>query len=301
VLKADDPLTAGMAEKCPGKVIYFALAANDPVIAAHRETGGRAVFVRGDNIIAAEGASETVVTSLDRVPLTHRGRIGFQVENALATVAAGWALGQTFEQVASALATFASDLKHSPGRFNLFEIADTTVIVDYGHNVSALQALVNVVEQFPHGQRSIVYTAAGDRRDTDLIEQGELLGKTFDRVILYEDHYRRGRAEGEIIGLFRRGMANAPRARNVVEIQGAVPAVEAALRASQPGELLVIQADEVDETVDFVKHYVERRVPGREIELNEALAAAGPPILPEEPEHEPVIIPHRAEPQLVTG
>jgi cyanophycin synthetase len=302
VLKADDPLVAGMAEKCPGKVIYFAQSPNDPVIVAHREAGGRAVFVSNGSLIAAEGPSESVITTLDRVPLTHRGRIGFQVENALATAAAAWALGHAFEDVAAALATFASDLEHSPGRFNLLEIGDTTVIVDYGHNVSALKALVDVVEQFPHGRRSIVYTAAGDRRDTDLVEQGELIGKTFDRVVLYEDHYRRGRAEGEIIGLFRRGMANAPRAREIIEIQGAVPAVEAALRGSQPGELLVIQADEVDETVDFVKQYVARRVPGREIELNEALAAAGPAILPEpDTQHEPVVLPHRAEPQLVTG
>jgi cyanophycin synthetase len=300
VLKADDPLVSGMAEKCPGKIIYFAQNAHDPVIAAHREAGGRAVFVRGGNIVAAEGGDETVMTSLERVPLTHRGRIGFQVENALATAAAGWALGLPFEQVAAALATFAANLEQSPGRFNLFEIGETTVIVDYGHNVSALQALVDVVEQFPHGQRSIVYTAAGDRRDCDLVEQGALLGKTFDRVVLYEDHYRRGRAEGEIIGLFRRGMAGAARTREVIEIQGAIPAVEAALRQSQPGELLVIQADEVDETVDFVRQYLERRVPGREIELNEALAAAAPAILPQR-EHEPVILPHHIEPQLVSG
>jgi cyanophycin synthetase len=302
VLKADDPLAAGMAEKCPGKIIFFAQSAHDAVIAAHREAGGRAVFVQGGSIIAAEGTNENVITSLDRVPLTHRGRIGFQVENALASAAAAWALGYAFEDVAAALATFASDLEHSPGRFNLLEIGDTTVIVDYGHNVSALKSLVEVVEQFPHGRRSIVYTAAGDRRDADLIEQGALIGKTFDRVVLYEDHYRRGRAEGEIIGLFRQGMANALRARDIIEIQGAVPAVEAALRASQPGELLVIQADEVDETVDFVKQYVSRRVPGREIELNEALVAAGPAILPErEPPRDSVVIPHRAEPQLVTG
>ncbi|HET6880860.1 MAG TPA: cyanophycin synthetase, partial [Pirellulales bacterium] len=298
VLKADDPLTAGMAEKCPGKVIFFAQSANDAVIAAHRETGGRTVFVRGGNIVAAEGTEETVITSLDRVPLTHRGRIGFQVENALATAAAGWALGMSFAHVADALATFAANLDQSPGRFNLLEIGDTTVIVDYGHNVSALKALVDVVEQFPHTQRSIVYTAAGDRRDCDLVEQGELLAKTFDRVILYEDHYRRGRAEGEIISLFRRGMAGGTRAREVLEIQGAVPAVEKALQMAQPGELLVVQADEVDETVDFVKQYVRGRVPGREIDLNEALAAAGPPLLPDP---EPVILPHHVEPQLVTG
>ncbi|HEX7375685.1 MAG TPA: cyanophycin synthetase [Pirellulales bacterium] len=298
VLKADDPLAAGMAEKCPGKVIYFAQSAADPVISAHRETGGKAVFLRGGEIVAAEGAGETAITTLDRVPLTHRGRIGFQVENALATAAAGWALGLPLEQVAAAMATFAANIEQSPGRFNMLEIGDTTVIVDYGHNASALRALVEVVEQFPHTRRSIVYSAAGDRRDADFIEQGELLGKTFDRVVLYEDHYRRGRAEGEIIGLFRRGMNGATRAQEVVEVQGAVAAVEKALSLAQPGELLVVQADEVDETVDFVKQYVRARVPGREIDLNEALAAAGPPLLPDP---EPVILPHHIEPQLVTG
>ncbi|MGH7138577.1 MAG: hypothetical protein ACREHD_22745, partial [Pirellulales bacterium] len=88
----------------------------------------------------------------------------------------------------------------------------------------------------------------------------------------------------------------------VFEVQGAVAAVEKALHLAQPGELLVIQADEVDETVDFVKQYVRGRVPGREIDLNEALAAAGPPLLPEPArEPEPVILPHRIEAQLVTG
>ena len=34
-----------------------------------------------------------------------------------------------------------------------------------------------------------------------------MLGEAFDRVILYEDHSVRGRADGEIIRLIREGMA----------------------------------------------------------------------------------------------
>ena len=40
-----------------------------------------------------------------------------------------------------------------------------------------------------------------------MIELGEMLGDHFDRVILYEDHYVRGRAEGEIMRLMRQGVA----------------------------------------------------------------------------------------------
>ena len=50
VLKADDPLVAGMAEFCKGKVIYFARDPSDPVLSAHRRGGrpGRLRPRRGD-------------------------------------------------------------------------------------------------------------------------------------------------------------------------------------------------------------------------------------------------------------
>lgn len=56
VLKADDPLVAAMAEKCPGSVLYFSRQADDPVLVAHRQKNGRVLFVRDGMMIAAEGA-----------------------------------------------------------------------------------------------------------------------------------------------------------------------------------------------------------------------------------------------------
>ena len=44
-----------MAEHCPGSVIFFARDGDHPVIAAHRAAGGRAVFVRDEAIVLAEG------------------------------------------------------------------------------------------------------------------------------------------------------------------------------------------------------------------------------------------------------
>ena len=55
VLKADEPLVAAMAEKCPGAVLYFSRHADDPVLGAHRQKNGRVLFVRDGVIIAAEG------------------------------------------------------------------------------------------------------------------------------------------------------------------------------------------------------------------------------------------------------
>ena len=94
-----------------------------------------------------------------------------------------------------------------------------------------------------------------------MIRQGELLGNAFDQVILYEDHYLRGRAEGEIIRLFRGGVEKGKRVRQIDEIHGADAAVEFALRGAKPGDLILIQADTVDETVSFIRRYMEAIAP----------------------------------------
>jgi cyanophycin synthetase len=273
VLKADDPLVSGMASRCPGSVIYFAQDPADPVILAHRQQGGRTVYVRDGSIMAGEGDREATIASLARVPLTHAGRIGFQVENALASTAAAWALGLSRESIRSGLESFAADLDQVPGRFNLIEVNGATVIVDYGHNTSALSALIDAIEMFPNRMRSAVYSAAGDRRDADLVRQGELLGDAFDRVILYEDHYTRGRSDGEIMALFRKGLSNGTRVTEIQEIHGAVKAVDTALRNVRPGELLLLQADVIDETVEFMRRYLETHAGGTEISVIEALHA----------------------------
>jgi cyanophycin synthetase len=158
-----------------------------------------------------------------------------------------------------------------PGRFNLLEIHGAAVIVDYGHNVSSLLAMIDAMGQFPHRRRTVVYTSAGDRRDFDIIRQGELLAGAFDRVILYEDQYVRGRNQGEIMALLREGITASGRAIEVDEINGVFPAIEMALENSGDGDLILLQCDTVDETLEFVKEYIERKCDGREIDLDEAL------------------------------
>jgi cyanophycin synthetase len=272
VLNATEPLVAGMASHCRGSVVFFALDGNHTVIVRHRGAKGRTVFTRDNHIILAEGEQEIRLVSLDRVPLTHGGRIRFQVQNALAAAAAAWSLGVPCELIRVGLESFSPNLGKSPARFNLLEIQGATVILDYGHNPSALAALIAEFEQFPHSRRLAVYSTAGDRRDRDLIRQGELLGHAFDHVILYEDHYTRGRQPGEIISLFRRGLVKGSRVEEIHEVQGAVKAMEAGLATARPGDLVLVQADEIDESVEFMRRLLASGVPGREVNLSEVLA-----------------------------
>ena len=271
VLKANDPVTAEMAEKCKGRVIYFAIDENDPIMTDHRLKGQRVVFVRNGMIVIAEGAQETALTTLDKIPLTHQGRILFQVENVLASVAACWGAGLAIAQIVIGLESFSAHMDKVPGRFNLLDVHGATVIADYGHNSSSLLAITDALGQFPHPHRTVVYSAAGDRRDVDMIRQGEILADHFDRIILYEDQYLRGRKPGEISSIFKRGMDSGKRVKEVYDFIGWEKAVEHALKLIQAGDLMLLQADTIDETVQYLQRAMEHHQLGREIDLSSAL------------------------------
>jgi len=102
---------------------------------------GRAAFVRDGSLILSEGGQDSALIHLHRVKPTRSGRVAFQVENVLAASSAAWALGIDREVIAEALGSFDSDADQVPGRFNTFEHQGATVIVDYAHNPSALEAL----------------------------------------------------------------------------------------------------------------------------------------------------------------
>jgi cyanophycin synthetase len=135
------------------------------VIATHLAQGSRTVYVDDGHIVAAEGRSST--HSAGGVPITRNGTIGFQVENVMASVAAAWGVGISWDAIRLGLKTFANDSDNAPGRF-VFDYKGATLIADYGHNPDAILALVQAVETMPAKRRVVVISGAGDRRDEDI-------------------------------------------------------------------------------------------------------------------------------------
>ena len=254
VLNADDPLVVAMAPLCRGTVIFFSRNVDAPRLVSHRASGGKAVTVRDGYIVICSGKDERRVAQVDQLPLTHGGRVGFQVENLLASVAAGFWLGLSVDALRFGVQTFSSDVSTTPGRFNVLVHRDATVILDYGHNASALLALNEAISKMPHRRRKVVYTAAGDRRDEDIRRQAEIIGGFFDDVYIYEDQCTRGRADGEVIRLMLEGLARAGRPpHRVLQKAGELPAIAAAISGLEPGDILLCQVDQVDVALEFVK------------------------------------------------
>ncbi len=258
VLNAADPLVAAMADHCPGRVVFFAHDADHPLLAAHRASGGRAIFVRAGQIVLAEGTREEVLMPLERVPLTYGGHIRFQVENVLAACAAVWSLNGPLDALRAGLASFRGDAGQVPGRFNVFRSGEATVIVDYAHNPSALTALVEALGGFPHRRRCLVFTPS-NRRDSDVLAMGRTIGDGFDRVFLYGDEGHNDRADGELSALLRRGLAAGKRHTEIRTAHGEQPAIEAALAELDRGDLLVIGVESIEESLAFVQARLEER------------------------------------------
>ncbi|AVO40612.1 cyanophycin synthetase [Simplicispira suum] len=248
VLNAADPIVAAMAPACPGKIIFFAADRHHPVMATHRAQGNRSVYVDGDSVIAAEGSWREAIHLRD-VPITRSGKIAFQVENVMASVAAAWGAGLSWETIRRGLSGFVNDSDNAPGRFNLMDYKGATVIADYGHNPDAMRALVGAVNALPAKRRSVVISGAGDRRDEDIRAQTVILGAAFDDVLLYQDAAQRGRADGEVMRLLREGLAGAGRTQHVEEIRGEFIAIDTALARLAPGDLCLVLVDQVEQAL----------------------------------------------------
>jgi cyanophycin synthetase len=220
-------------------------------MATHRAHGHRVVYIEEVHIVAAQQKNEHRI-DLANIPITRNGTIGFQVENAMAAIAAAWALNVDWDIIRNGVSSFVNDMQTAPGRFNLFDYRGASVIADYGHNPDAILALVSAVENIPAKKRLVVISGAGDRRDIDISRQSAILGDAFDEIILYQDQCQRGRADGEVLQLLQHGLVNAKRAKKIDEIRGEFLAIDNALSRLETGDLCLILIDQVDAALEHI-------------------------------------------------
>lgn len=107
VLNAADSQVVELAELCDGKVIFYGLNDALEAIVQHRAKNERAVFLRDNHIILAEGTEETSLLSLS----TLKPIKAAQPEVVMAAVAAAWALEISPDLIVAGLRTFDSSPK----------------------------------------------------------------------------------------------------------------------------------------------------------------------------------------------
>jgi hypothetical protein len=77
----------------------------------------------------------------------------------------------------------------------------------------------------------------------------------------------------------RQGISQCKRDCRVEEIRGSIAALDHALSTVQPGELLLLQADEIDVTVNYLREYLARNPAVQEVKLPDAEEPVGMEIM----------------------
>ena len=222
----------------------------NPVIRDHRRERGRALVLRqtsaGEMLTLLEDKEETSLLLATEIPAALGGRIRANVANALAAAAAAVARDVQLECIRDALRAFTTDFAQTPGRFNLLDVAGRQVVMDYAHNVAALEAIADFVTRTAAPRSIGVVTVPGDRRDEDARAFGLLAGQTFDEVVIREDGNSRGRVRGEMAELLRQAVLDGGLPPNRVHtVTDEVAAAHAGVDLAAPGDLVVVLVDRV--------------------------------------------------------
>lgn len=252
VLNADDPRVLDWGSYWSrGKIVYFSMNPDSEVLARHVADQGTVFTVSGGRIVMRHGAVEAEVIAVDDVPIAFEGHAPFNVQNAMAAAAAGYAHGLTLGDIHMGLQTFHPTPGQLPGRTNLIEADGVRCLIDYGHNVPAMKALAPLVRGLYAKRRIAVASAPGNRRDEDLAALGAELGAMCDMLFVCETDAR-GRSPGEAAALMHGGAQSVGAAQSEI-VMDEHDAVGAAMDAAAEGDLLLLLVDDITGTIDRLK------------------------------------------------
>ncbi len=252
VMNADDPLVVAMAPEAEGQHLWFTMNPKNEHVREHIKNGGLAAVledsIKGQMLTLYRGEQHLPLLWSHLIPATLEGKAMFNVANALAAAAVAFAAGVSLDAIRQGLRTFDTTFFQAPGRCNVYDQHPFRVIVDYGHNPPAVAAMTDLVSRLRKRRAIGVLAAPGDRRDQDIRELGATAAPAFDVLILREDDWKRGREPGEVIRLLEEGARSVRPDANLLHIPDEQIAVQTALSMAEPGDLVVMFADEITRT-----------------------------------------------------
>ncbi|HKR15055.1 MAG TPA: cyanophycin synthetase [Pyrinomonadaceae bacterium] len=244
ILNADNEQLVKLAaservNKVPKTVVYFSLKEQNPVIQDHLGAGGTAYFANKRALIEAKGDTRRTIAELEMLPVVMNCAADFQVANLLATVAACRAYGVSQDVLLKSLIGFSS-FANNPGRANLYRLNGGHVMVDYGHNSDAFDAICRMASKWKDRQVTGIIGVPGDRDDSVIVHAARVAAKGFNKVIVREDRDRRGRQRGAIANLLCDTVREVSPSIHCEVVLDEVEALRRAVSEMSKGEVIVL-------------------------------------------------------------
>ncbi|KAB3537689.1 cyanophycin synthetase [Alkaliphilus pronyensis] len=277
VLNADDPYTQRIIANVRCEVILFGESSNSPLIKRHMSVGGKAVFIKKDSICLFDGKSNIPIIDVNSIPATFGGALKHNIENSMAAIAGAYSLGVDISIIAEALKEFNTDNKHNPGRFNVFNVKDFKVIIDYGHNIDGYYKVLEGLKKLKLGRLIGVIGVPGDRPDISILKIGEISGKYFDYAYIKEDQDLRGRGAEEVAKILKKGCALGGLREDQMEIEcNEVKALKKAMDYGKAGDIIIVFYENYQPLVDLINSYSPNEIAPQEItnEITKLVAKA---------------------------
>jgi cyanophycin synthetase len=253
ILNADDPWVKKAIKVAKGEVILFSLFSENKIIMEHVKNGGCAIYTQGDTILIKYKHLAKEVMKIRDIPATLNETLKNNIYNSLAAIGACYAIRIPIGAIVSGLKTFQSDPICNPGRFNIFEMSGYKIILDYGHNYHGYKSTIESLKAMKQNRIIGIIGVPGDRRQEDITNIGFISGKSFDKIFVKEDKYKRGREPLEVANMLYSGALEGGINANQIEI---IPdeeeALISAIEDAQEGDCILMFYEEFDNAVKII-------------------------------------------------
>lgn len=259
ILNADDNLVLKMRDRLNCNIALFSMDEKNPEIKKHTSKGGIACVYENNYITIVKGQWKLRVEKVINIPLTFSGRAAFMIQNVLAATLATYILhGVRIEDIKFGLNSFVPSVAQTPGRLNMIDVGDFTVLIDFAHNPAGMEALSKFVEKLPNKVKTGVIGGTGDRRDEDIFNLGKAAARMLTNIIIREDESLRGRDKGVIPKIVTEGVRSEKPDINVKIIEDEVKAINYALTNAGKDELLVLLPDNIPRAIQIVNKFRDK-------------------------------------------
>jgi len=262
ILNADDDLVYEMRRGIDCNLALFSMDEDNPRIQALQRIGGITAVYENGYVTLCRGVWKMRIMRAENIPLTYGGKAMFMIQNILPAIIAANVQGISIEDTKAALETFIPSATQTPGRLNLFEFNNFTILLDYAHNPAGMRALQNFTNQLEATVKVGIIAGIGDRRVEDNNEMGGIAAEMFDEIIIRQDKNLRGKSEEELIKMLHDGIKKKDPDKKISIIPSEKEAIAYAVEHAKKGSLIVLCSDVVPDALNLVKELKEKEAQG---------------------------------------
>lgn len=260
VLNADNSYCLKIAANADCSIAYFSMDEKNPVINAHCKTGGIAAIYENGYVTIKKGDWKIRVEKATHIPLTFNGSVDFMIQNVLAATLTTFLWGYKTEDIRTSLETFIPSAAHTPGRMNIFKFKEFKVLVDFAHNPDGFNGIKNYLKTVEATEHVGVISGTGDRRDEDIMETARIAAQMFDRVVICQEKYLRGRTQQELIDLLTTGLREVKPTIPISVNNNGEACMKELITKAKPGSFITILSDTIDNAIHKATYYLDKEL-----------------------------------------